>query len=77
MNQHLIEPMLRPLSRCVRGLAEHSQRQACRNAMVASTALAARRQEREDVQLFVEDLLARRGPVAEVVPDPPAAAQLG
>ena len=33
---HLIEPMLRPLSR----FAEHSQRQACRNAMVASTALA-------------------------------------
>ena len=77
MNQHLIEPMLRPLSRCVQGLAEHSQRQACRNAMVASTALTARRQEREDVQLFVEDLLARRTPVAEVVPNPPASAQLG
>ena len=53
---HLIEPMLRPLSR----FAEHSQRQACRNAMVASTALAASRQEREEAQQFIETMLARR-----------------
>ena len=77
MNHHVIEPMLRPLSRCVQGWAEHSQRQACRNAMVASTALAARRQEREEVQVFVQDVLARRAPVAEVPSTPPAAAQLG
>jgi hypothetical protein len=73
MNHHVIEPMLRPLSRW----AEHSQRQACRNAMVASTALAANRLEREEVRLFVEETLARRTPVAEVAPTPPVAAQLG
>jgi hypothetical protein len=73
MNHYLIEPMLRPLSRW----AEHSQRQACRNAMVASTALAANRLEREEVKLFVEETLARRAPVAEAVPTPPATAQLG
>lgn len=30
-----------------------SQRQACRNAMVAGTALAARRAEREEVEAFL------------------------
>jgi hypothetical protein len=74
---HLFEPMLRPLSRFAHGLAEHSQRQACRNAMVASTALTARRQEREEVQVFVEDLLARRAPVVETSSSPRTAAQLG
>jgi hypothetical protein len=69
---HLIEPMLRPLSR----FAEHSQRQACRNAMVASTALTAGRQEREEVQQFVTTMLAHRGQVA-AAPKPPAAAQIG
>jgi hypothetical protein len=77
MNHHVIEPMLRPLSRLPLRWAEHSQRQACRNAMVASTALAARRQEREEVQVFVKDTLARRAPVAEGPSTPPAAAQLG
>jgi len=66
---HLIEPMLRPLSR----FAEHSQRQACRNAMVASTAITASRQDREEVQLFVETMLARRAQV-ELVSQTPAAA---
>jgi hypothetical protein len=70
---HLIEPMLRPLSR----FAEHSQRQACRNAMVASTALTARRQEREEVQVFVEEMLARRAPATDPLPAPRKAAQLG
>ena len=69
---HLIEPMLRPLSR----FAEHSQRQACRNAMVASTALAASRQEREETQQFIKTMLARRAS-GDVSPDAPAAAQLG
>ena len=71
MNQ-LIEPMLRPLSR----IAEHSQRLACRNAMVASTALAASRREREEAQRFIETMLAHRrsGDVKSVAP---AAAQLG
>jgi hypothetical protein len=55
MNQ-LIEPMLRPLTRW----AEQVQRQACRNAMVASTALTAGRRERDEVQEFVESTLARR-----------------
>ena len=57
MNQ-IIEPMLRPLTRW----AEQSQRQACRNAMVASTALTAGRRERDEVQEFVEAALARRSP---------------
>ena len=69
---NLIEPILRPLSR----FAEHSQRQACRNAMVASTALTAGRQERDEVQQFVTTMLARRGQAA-AVPKPTAAAQLG
>ena len=69
---HLIEPMFRPLSR----FAEHSQRQACRNAMVASTALAASRQEREEAQQFIETMLARRAS-GDAPPAAPAAAQLG
>ena len=54
---YVIEPMLRPLTRW----AEESQRQACRNAMVASTALTAGRRERDEVQEFIETTLARRG----------------
>ena len=77
MNHHVIEPMLRPLSRWARGWAAHSQQKACRNAMVASTALAASRQEREEVQLFIEDMLARRAHATDVAATPPAAAQLG
>jgi hypothetical protein len=69
---NLIEPVLRPLSR----FAEHSQRQACRNAMVASTALSAGRLEREEVQQFVTTVLAHRGQVGTATP-PPAAAQIG
>ena len=69
---HLIEPMLRPLSR----LAEHSQRQACRNAMVASTALAASRQEREEAQQFIATILTHRAS-GEATPVAPAAARLG
>ena len=69
---HFIEPMLRPLSR----IAEHSQRQACRNAMVASTALTASRQEREEAQQFIETILARRAS-GNVTPTSPAAAHLG
>jgi len=69
---HLIEPMLRPLSR----FAQHSQRQACRNAMVASTALTAGRQEREEVQQFVTTMLAHRGQVT-AAHKPAAAAQIG
>ena len=40
--------------------ATTSQEQARRNAMAASTALAARRLERLDVESFVTDYLARR-----------------
>jgi len=69
---HLIEPMLRPLSR----FAEHSQRQACRNAMVASTALAASRLEREEAQQFIKTMLARRAS-GDVAPAAATAAQLG
>ena len=72
MNQ-LIEPMLRPLTRW----AEQSQQQACRNAMVASTALAAGRRERDEVQEFVEAALARRKPRAGAAPPILPAARLG
>jgi len=61
---YLMEPMLRPLARW----AELSQRQACRNAMVASTALASNRRERNEVQEFVEEVLAHRQPRAGGAP---------
>jgi hypothetical protein len=72
MNQ-FIDPMLRPLSRW----AEQSQRQACRNAMVASTALTAVRRERDEVQEFVETTVARRKPRAGAAPPILPAARLG
>ncbi len=72
MNQ-LIEPMMRPLTRW----AEESQRKACRNAMVASTALTERRRERDEVQEFVETALARREPRAGAAPPSLPAARLG
>jgi hypothetical protein len=72
MNQ-LIEPMLRPLTRW----AEQSQQQACRNAMVASTALTAGRQERDEVQEYVEAALARRKPRVGAAPPSLPAARLG
>ena len=53
---HLLDPVLWPLTRW----AEHSQRTACRNAMVASTALAARRREHDEAQDFVREVIARR-----------------
>lgn len=69
MNQ-LIEPMLQPLTRWV----EQSQERACRNAMVASTALTVGRRERDEVQEFVETTLARRRPrVSAAPPSLPAA----
>jgi hypothetical protein len=46
-----------------------SQEQARRNAMAASTVLAARRLERLDVESFIADCLARRDePAAEQGP---------
>jgi hypothetical protein len=48
-------------------IAQRSQRRACRNAMVASTALTALRHEREDTEEFVGEALSRRDPVAEAV----------
>ncbi len=73
MNHHLVGPMLRPLTRW----AEHSQRHACRNAMVASTALAAGRRERAEVEEFVADTLARRNHRAGAAAPTPPAARLG
>ena len=52
----LLAPLSWPLSRW----AQSSQQGACRNAMVASTALAAGRQERDETQEYVESVLARR-----------------
>ncbi len=73
MNQ-LIEPMLWPLTRW----AENSQRRACRNAMVASTDLAAGRRERDETQEFIDTLIARRARRAGAAsPALPAARRLG
>lgn len=52
----LLDPVMWPLNRW----AQHSQRTACRNAMVASTALAARRRELDETQDFVREVIARR-----------------
>jgi hypothetical protein len=51
--------------RTARALLEwpvRTQQGSRRNALVASTALAARRRERLDVEQFLETLAARRGP---------------
>ncbi len=72
MNQ-LVGPLFLPLTRW----AETSQRQACRNAMVASTALAAGRRERDEAQEFVDSVLARRARRAGAAPPSLPAARLG
>lgn len=72
MNQ-LIEPVLRPLKRW----AEHSQQRACRNAMIASTTISAGRRERDEVQQYVDDVLAHRVPRAAAAPPALPAARLG
>ncbi len=70
---HIIDPMLRPFTRW----AEHSQRGACRNAMVASTELHERRRERDEAQVAVEELIARRSPRAGAALPARPAARLG
>ena len=93
MNQrveHLVRPVARSLTRrsrtslVGRGLshwAAHSQQRACRNAMVASTALQADRLARAEAQAFVETLIAHRSgslrPDALSEPDAPRALGLG
>ena len=72
MNQ-LVGPLFLPLQRW----AQNSQRQACRNAMVATTALAAGRRERDETQEFVDSVLARRARRAGAAPPSPPAARLG
>jgi hypothetical protein len=59
----LTRQILMPLNRW----AEHSQTTARRNAMVASTELGALRRERDEVQEYVESLLAQRGAPASRV----------
>lgn len=57
-----------PLLRTVRDLTdwpERSQQAACRNALVASTALAERRRQRCEVEEFLADYLARRSEEAQ------------
>jgi hypothetical protein len=71
--KQLVVPMFLPLQRW----AEHSQRQACRNAMVASTALTAGRRERDETQEFVDQVLARRARRAGAAPPSLPAARLG
>jgi hypothetical protein len=57
---HLLTQVLWPVGRPLSHWAETSQRQACRNAMVASTVITATRRERDEVQAFVDTLVARR-----------------
>jgi hypothetical protein len=71
----LVTQMMWPVARPLAQWAQGSQRQACRNAMVASTAIAAVRQERHEAQEYVETLLARRARRAG--PSPLPAARLG
>ena len=71
--KQLVVPLLKPLT----NWAETSQRQACRNAMVASTALAAGRRERDETQEFVASVLARRARRAGAAPPTLPAARLG
>ncbi len=69
---HLVTQVLWPVTRPLTQWAEVSQRHACRNAMVASTAITATRRERDEVQDFVETLIARRtgraGPTSPSLP---------
>ncbi len=70
---HLVGPLVQPLMRW----AQQSQRTACRNAMVASTALAAGRRERDETQEFIDSVLARRARRAGAAPPTLPAARLG
>ena len=74
---HLFSYALIPVARPLTQWAEHSQRQACRNAMVAPTVLAAGRRERDEVQEFIETLHARRARRAGAAPPSLPAARLG
>ena len=56
---HLVTT-LRPPRSPLAGWAERSQQTACRNAMAASTALAERRRERDEVAAYVETVVAHR-----------------
>ena len=75
MNQ-LVGPLFLPLTRWAEK-GQSSQRQACRNAMVASTDLAASRRERDETQEFVAAALARRARRAGAAPPSLPAARLG
>jgi hypothetical protein len=72
MNQ-LVGPLFLPLTRW----AENSQRTACRNAIVATTALAAHRRERDETREFVDSVLAQRARRAGAAPPSLPAARLG
>jgi hypothetical protein len=74
---HLVTQMLWPVTRPLAQWADASQRQACRNAMVASTAVTAGRRERDEVQEFIESLHARRSRRAGTAPPSLPAARLG
>jgi hypothetical protein len=57
---NLVTQALWPVRRPLSHWAENSQRHACRNAMVASTVITQTRRERDEVQEFVDTLIARR-----------------
>lgn len=75
--KQLVGPLIRPVTRPLTQWAENSQREACRNAMVASTALAAVRRERDEAQEYVDSALARRARRAGSAPPSLPAARLG
>ena len=78
---HLVSRILWPVTAPIAGplaqWAERSQQHACRNAMVASTAISAGRRERVEAQEYVDTLLTHRarraGPASPTLP----AARLG
>jgi hypothetical protein len=53
----VLDPVIHPVRRVVLRWAERSQRDACRNAMVASTVLAERRRERLEVADYLAHAL--------------------
>ena len=73
----LVTQMMWPVRRPLSQWAENRQLHACRNAMVASTAISTTRRERDEVQEYVETLIARRSSRAGHASPSLPAARLG
>jgi hypothetical protein len=74
---HLVGLVLWPVARPLARWAQSSQRGACRNAMVASTALTDRRRERDEVEEFLAAFGSRRPRRIGAAPFSPPASRLG